>query len=154
MNTPKITSQKIQKRFVDKEFGFPVILRNVPLVKARGVWTPHVDYNHLSERVVNALARKKCRLSGNEIRFIRNHFTMTLQRFGKRFDVSHVAVLKWEHTRDDCPSIKWPVEKDMRLFILDQLNIRPSVFKQQYASLQEPPQGKAIPLEINLTDPE
>ena len=31
---------KIQKEFVDHGFGFPIRLRQVPMVKVRRVWTP------------------------------------------------------------------------------------------------------------------
>src|SRR5690606_32376784 len=115
-----MATEKIQKRFVDEGLGFPVVLRNVPMVKVRGTWTPRVDYNKLSRDVALALTRKPARLTGNEIRFIRQHFEMTLEAFGARFDVSHPAVLKWERAGDRPPALKWPVEKDIRLFILDR----------------------------------
>ena len=38
---------KVQKRFVDTGFGFPIRLINVPMVKVRGVWTPKINYNEL-----------------------------------------------------------------------------------------------------------
>jgi hypothetical protein len=43
------TETKIQKEFVDTAFGFPVRLKNVPMVRVRGTWTPKVNYNHLAE---------------------------------------------------------------------------------------------------------
>ena len=42
-------------------------------------------------------------------------------RFGEYFDVSHPAVLKWESAGDDAPAIKWSLERDLRLFIMDRL---------------------------------
>ena len=90
---------KIQKEFIDNGFGFPVHLRNVPMVKVRGEWTPKVNYNHLAESLLHALSFKPTRLTGLEIHFIRNHFEMTLKEFSKRFCVSHVAVMKWEKVK-------------------------------------------------------
>jgi transcriptional regulator with XRE-family HTH domain len=96
-----------------------------------------VDYNVLGRDVLLALARKPGRLTGNEIRFIRHQFEMSLAAFGARFDVTHPAVLKWERAGDKSAALKWPVEKDLRLFILDRLRVRASVFKELYESLRE-----------------
>jgi len=142
--------KKIQKRFVDEGFGFPVVLRNVPMIKVRGVWTPNINYNKLSRDIALLLTRKKARLTGNEIRFIRHYFEMTLEAFGKRFDVSHPAVLKWERTADKCPAIKWPIEKDIRLFVLDKLSARPKVFKEVYENLRQGAGVRAKPIEMDL----
>ena len=71
--------RKIQKLFVDEGFGFPVKLVNVPMIKVRGHWTPDVNYKELSESLLRALACKPTRLSGNEVHFIRQHFSLTLQ---------------------------------------------------------------------------
>src|SRR3989338_5645317 len=103
---------KIQKEFIDTGFGFPVRLRNVPMVKVRGDWTPKVNYNSLAQSVLDALAFKASRLTGNEIKFIRTHFEMTLQEFAKRFSVSHVAVLKWEKSKTQATAMSWSTEKD------------------------------------------
>jgi hypothetical protein len=130
-------AKKIEKRFVYEGFGFPVVLRNVPMAKVRGAWTPMINYGALARAVLLALARKPARLTGNEIRFIRQHFEMTLSAFGARLDVSHPAVLKWEHAGDRPPALKWPLEKDIRLFTLDRLRARPAEFKALYESLGE-----------------
>ncbi|MBI2892124.1 MAG: hypothetical protein HYY06_01130 [Deltaproteobacteria bacterium] len=127
------------------------MLRNVPMVKVRGIWTPRIDYNRLARDVALALAKKQERLTGNEIRFIRQHFEMTLQAFGSRFDVSHPAVLKWERAGDKPPALKWPVEKDIRLFILDRLLSRPKAFKELYETLREEAASPSKPLEMNVT---
>ena len=144
-----MVEKKIQKRFVDEGFGFPVVLRNVPMVKVRGIWTPRINYNKLTRDVALALARKPARLTGNEIRFIRQHFEMTLEAFGVRFDVSHPAVLKWERAGDKPPALKWPIEKDIRLFILDRLHARPKAFKELYETLREEVAAPSKPLEMD-----
>jgi hypothetical protein len=145
-----MSDTKIDKRFVYDGFGFDVVFRNVPMVKVRGAWTPKLDYNKLSRELALALARKPARLTGAEIRFIRHYFEMTLESFGKRFDVSHPAVMKWEGAGGRVPALKWPVEKDMRLFVLDQLHVRASEFKIVYESLREEakPSGKPIEMDV------
>ena len=39
--------RKIQDTFVDYGCGFPVVLRDVPMVHVRGVWTPDINYDML-----------------------------------------------------------------------------------------------------------
>jgi hypothetical protein len=130
-----VADSKIRKRFEDHGCGFPVILENVPMIKVRGVWTPDVDYDKLHEAVLRALANCEVRLTGNQIRFIRHYFGFTLAAFGDYFDVSHSAVIKWENAGDEMPSVKWPVERDLRLFILDRLQESPKEIGKLYRRL-------------------
>jgi len=62
---------------------------------------------------------------------------MTLEAFGARFHVNHSTVLKWERAGYKPPALKWPVEKDIRLFILDRLRARSKVFRELYEILRE-----------------
>ena len=144
--------KKIEKRFLYEGFGFPVVFLNVPMIEVRGVWTPGVDYNKLTRAVVLALAYKPARLIGSEIRFIRLFFEMTLESFGKRFDVTHSGVMKWEAAAHRAPSLKWPVEKDVRLFILDQLDVRPKEFKGAYESLRQGAKVSSEPIEMDVAN--
>jgi len=141
---------KISKRFVYDGLGFPVVLRNVPMVKVRGSWTPQINYNELSRHVILALATKPGRLTGHEVRFIRHYFGKTLESFGKRFDVSHPAVLKWEDAGEEAIAVKWPMEKDIRLFILDQLNVKPRDFKGAYENLRVETKASHRPIEMDI----
>ena len=143
---------KIQKEYIDNGFGFAVRLRNVPMIKVRGVWTPNIDYNLLTRTVLYALAYKPSRLTGNEIRFIRNHFEMTLQSFSKRFCVTHVAVLKWEKSKDHPTLMNWTTEKDIRLFILSKLSKSSSELAKLYLVLEELPKEKATTVNVDLQD--
>jgi transcriptional regulator with XRE-family HTH domain len=131
-----MTEKKTQKRFVDHGCGFPVVLQNVPMIHVRGVWTPDIDYNELHRAVLVALAHKPTRLTGNQIKFVRHFFGLTLTEFGNYFDVSHPAVLKWENAGDDVPSIKWSLERDLRLFILDRLEETPDSLGELYKELR------------------
>ncbi len=145
-----MSNTKIEKRFVYDGFGFDVVIRNVPMVKVRGAWTPKIDYTKLARDVVLALAHKPVRLTGAEIRFIRLYFEMTLEAFGKRFAVSHPAVMKWEGAGIRAPALKWPVEKDIRLFVLDQLQVKASDFKSAYEHLRAEAKASAKPVEMSI----
>jgi hypothetical protein len=138
--------EKIQKRFVDHGCGFPIILRDVPMVRVRGVWTPNIDYDVLHKVVLRTLANSPFRLTGSQIKFIRHYFGLTLVEFGEYFDVSHPAVLKWESAGDTPPSIKWSLERDLRLFIMDRLD-EPDKIAGLYKGLRSrgvPPKRKEL----------
>lgn len=142
---------KIQKEFIDMGFGFPVKLLNVPMVKVRGQWTPRVNYNRLADLVLVMLAAKGSRLTGNQIKFIRTYFEMTLQEFGRRFDVSHPAVLKWEKLGDKATLMNWPTEKDIRLFILERLHAKPTELAKLYGELATYPTGAIEPVSLDAS---
>ena len=143
-------TKKIQKTFIDHGLGFPVKLINVPMIKVHGVWTPNVDYNLLTMAILKALCEKSTRLTGNEIRFIRLHFEMTLQAFAKRFSVSHVAVIKWENERNKTTPMNWSTEKDIRLFLLSKISSKPNELADLYKKLEYKKNEKKSLLQLNL----
>jgi hypothetical protein len=130
-------STKIKRSHIDLGFGFPVKLLNVPMVKVRGGWTPSINYNLLVEVVLRELCEKDSRLTGSEVRFIRQHFDMTLQQFAKRFGVTHPAVMKWEKMSDKPTGINWATEKDIRLFALSRLSSKSSDIVELYRFLED-----------------
>jgi len=128
--------RKIQKNFIYEGCGFPVHLLNVPMVHVRNVWAPELDYNKLDASVLQALAFKLSRLTGNEIYFVRHYFEMTTTRFATRFDVSFAAVLKWEKMSDQPTKMNWTTEKDLRLFIIKHTVNKPKILDELYGKLE------------------
>ena len=120
------------EKFVYGGLGFPIVLRNIVLVKKRDVWTPAIDYNKLQKQVLLALAQKPFSLTGNEIHFIRAYFEMTLENFGKQFGVTHVAVLNWEKTQNKPAKINPTTELCIRLLILEKLKINNQLFRETF----------------------
>jgi hypothetical protein len=100
--------------------------------------------------VLVALASKRARLTGSEVRFIRQYFEMTLTQFGDRFSVSHPAVLKWEDAGDGATAMKWPVEKDIRLFILDALKAKDKDLAALYRRLKTEAKAVGNPIEMDV----
>ena len=129
-----MTTKRVAK-YIDRGFGFPVVLEQAPLVQIRGKWTPAINYNLLARAVLCQLAELNGRLTGHQVRFVRHHFEMTLQAFATRFGVSHVAVLKWEQRGNKPTGMTWSTEKDIRLFIHQQLSGQPREFLQLYDHL-------------------
>lgn len=127
---------KVVAEWKERGYGFPVVLENVPLVKVRGVWTPYINYNNLAKEVLRSLADLPVRLTGNQIKFIRQYFEFTLQVFAVRFGVSHPAVLKWERRGDRVTGMGWGTEKDIRLFVKKEIEDNAKDFLALYARLQ------------------
>lgn len=125
-------------------------LINIPMVKVRGVWTPDIDYNVLAQSVLTNLCAKQGRLTGNEIRFIRLHLEMTLQDLGKRFSVSHAAVIKWEKMKNRPTLMNWSTEKDLRLFVLSKLAPKPRDFAQLYQNLEAMKERKSHLIQLDV----
>lgn len=129
--------RKIKRVHIDHGFGFPVKLLNVPMAKIRGEWTPAINYNLLAEIVMKELCEKEGKLTGNEVRFIRQHFEMTLQQFAKRFGVTHPGVLKWEASKNKSTGMNWATEKDIRIFALLKLKSKSIEIVELYNFLEE-----------------
>lgn len=135
MNT--VLERRHRDLFVYEGFGFPVALLHVPMVRVRGTWTPDVDFNILSGRLLEALARKPARLTGNEVSFIRQSLTMTLDQFAQRFGVTHPAVIKWERSGNRPTAMTWAIEKDIRLETLrSRSKLKPREFMAAYTDLE------------------
>ncbi len=128
--------QKFKRSHIDLGFGFPVKLLNVPMTRIRGKWTPAINYNLLAEVVLKELCEKNSKLTGSEVRFIRQHFEMTLQQFAKRFGVTHPAVMKWENMKNKSTDVNWATEKDIRLFVLHKLTSKCSELVDLYTFLE------------------
>ena len=143
---------KIQKRYVDNSLGLPVILINVPIINVRDQWVLHINYNRYQEIVLNSLAYKTTKLTGSEIQFIRKYFQMTIRKFAKRFSVKHPAVIKWEKTKDKFTKMDWATEKDIRLFILDELNKKASELYNLYKILVKEVAESTKPIKLNAEE--
>ena len=141
---------KIKKIFIDREFGFPVKLLNVPMIKVRGIWTPHINYNLLSEQLLKMLCQKPIRLTGNEIRFIRFSLEMSLQDFAKRLAVTHVAVIKWEKMKNRPTPMNCSTEKDLRLFLFSKISSSSKAWAKLYQSLEEVQSDNPKPIQLDL----
>jgi DNA-binding transcriptional regulator YiaG len=124
--------KKIAKEFLYEGFGFPILLLNVPIREVRGVEVPDINYNVLQKSVLEMLARKASPLTGNEVRFIRQYFELTLMNFAKRFGVTHPAVLKWEKSKNKIAKIMPSTELYIRLFIVESLKASNEAFRNTF----------------------
>jgi hypothetical protein len=126
---------RVEKRFEYTGLGFPVILLNVPMIEVRAVWTPNIDYLQLQKVVLCALANSPSPLKGNHICFIRSWLNLTQTQFGLLFGVSHTAVVKWEKSQEKAAKIMLSTEREIRLYIFDQLLKRAEDFRNAYRAI-------------------
>jgi len=148
--------KKFKKRHVDYSCGFPVMLLNVPMTKIQNQWVLDIDYDALAKVVLLFLSKKPGPLTGNEIRFIRYYFSISMREFAHRLGVKHPAIVKWEEKKDRPTAITWGIEKDIRLFILDKLCRSNKDFREGYHALEEiqetikSSESKIQPLKVEL----
>ena len=143
--------RKIQRVFIDYGFGFPIKLLNTPMIKVRGKWTPAINYNRLAKLVLEELCWKDSKLTGNEIKFIRQYFEMTLQSFAKRFYITHAGVIKWEKTKTKATEMAWTTEKDIRLFVVSNLGASSKEITELYEKLESHPSNASFMVELDTT---
>lgn len=124
--------RKINKHLIYEDFGFTVHLINVPMMKARDEWMLDINFNQLMKAVLLSLATKSSSLTGNEIRYIRKYFRLTLDAFGKEFGVTHAAVIEWEKEGNNPVKMNPATEKCIRLYALDSLLLGDHAFRKSY----------------------
>ncbi|MEI8346032.1 MAG: hypothetical protein WCG27_01095 [Pseudomonadota bacterium] len=113
---------KIEKKFVYEGFGFPVELSSVKLVFVNGEWLPKIDIRNLADHVIAKIPLQEEHLSGNQVKFIRDYFSMSLREFAaKVVNVSHMAVSKWEKYGSGTTNMDINIELMLRLYISEQL---------------------------------
>jgi transcriptional regulator with XRE-family HTH domain len=140
--------RKTARRQVFHGLGFPVILRDAPMVKLRGEWALDVDYRALARCAAVATALKPGRLTGAEARFIRHHLGLTLQRAAERLGVTHPAVFKWESRGASPARMGWATEKEIRLAALRAERIAPRLFLRAWEAISRRMEAK--PGELTL----
>ena len=113
---------KIVKDYTYTGFIFPVELDEVEMVYYGGEWHPKLDILKLSEQVIEKLAFKSYRLTGDEIRFIRAHYGMSMRLFAEEVaHETHSAVQKWEARKDQETNMNKNTELAIRNYIIEQL---------------------------------
>jgi DNA-binding transcriptional regulator YiaG len=116
--------------------GFPVVLHNVTMLWIQDDWVPDIDYNRLHAAAAHVLAFKPDRLTGAEVRFLRQLWEMTYQKFADLFAVRAQTVMKWEKIGQHPTKMVWTTEKDLRLTILDRLKIDKGEFQKAFQLLR------------------
>ncbi len=137
--------------FIYDGLGFPVRLINVPLKKVFNEWILDIDFNQFHLAVLLMLVKKRSRLRGKEVRFIRHYLELSTHAFAKLFGVTHTAILKWENEER---KMGVGTEICIRLHVLDHLKVTDKEFRKIYLTFtpevitKKPSQN--IPLDIEV----
>lgn len=111
------------KEYTYDGLGFPVKLLDVETVMVDGEWHPKINIERVSKDVIQKLAMQNERLTGNQLKFIRAYFSMSLRSFAKEVvNESHTAVSKWEKFGDHVTNMDINIEKIIRLYINAMVN--------------------------------
>ena len=116
--------KKIVANYIYHGLGFPIELHNVEMIMFDGEFHPKVDVKKVSDFAIKSLVLQKKRLTGNQIKFIRTYFSMSLREFSKIVNESHMAVKKWEDFRDSATNMDRNIEIMLRLHIYDHVVIK------------------------------
>jgi DNA-binding transcriptional regulator YiaG len=130
-------SEKKIKKMIYNGFGFPVVLNDVPAKVVRGNVEPIINYKTLGAEVIEALCQKETPLTGNQVKFIRQYFELSLRDFAELFGLSHPAIFKWENHNDDFAEISPATEKTLRLEALFRLGLKAKEFYQVFTNLKD-----------------
>ena len=129
-------ANKIQKKYLYEGLGFPIELHDVEMIEFEGELHPKIDVRKVADAVIKALVFWERRLTGNQIKFIRTYFAMSLRTFAKEVvNESHAAVKKWEDCGDKVTNMDLNIEKALRLYMLDKVVIpekKTSKFREGY----------------------
>lgn len=126
------------KKYVFSGFGFPIELKNVPAREIRGSIEPVINYKELALKLISELCSDEndAPLTGNQVRFLRNHLNMTTRQFGDFTDSTNAAVTKWEKCADDATMMSASTEKMLRLKVLEKVGVEPAKFLQVFKNMQ------------------
>lgn len=141
---------KVQSKFTYHGAGYEVVLHHVPLIKIGGDWVVNLNLGIIDRLVFEDIPRQPSRLTGSQVRFVRDFAGMTLTAFAERFGVSHAAVKKWENAGDGPTNMAWSTEKDIRLFVLSHGDVDARDFRACYEELIAEPAAKPAPIHIDV----
>ncbi|MCH9689157.1 MAG: hypothetical protein K0U10_00705 [Gammaproteobacteria bacterium] len=112
---------KSVNNYMYEGLGFPVELETVNMVCINGDWLPTIDVQKVADKVIEKLAVQDARLTGNQVKFIRSYFAMSLREFGEKVvHESHMAVSKWEKKEDMHTKMNANTEHELRLYIIEK----------------------------------
>src|SRR5690348_14184318 len=89
-------TKKLVKAYTYEGLGFPIELSNVEMILVNGEYAPKIDVRLIADNAIKNLVLQEKKLTGNQIKFVRSYFSMSLREFSNVVNESHTAVRKWE----------------------------------------------------------
>jgi DNA-binding transcriptional regulator YiaG len=113
-------TNKIVKNYVYHGLGFPVTLPKVELINIHDEWHPKINVRKIADEAILELINQHERLTGNQIKFVRTYFEMSLRAFAEAMNESHMAVKKWEDFKNQPTRMDKNIEIMLRLYIYEK----------------------------------
>ena len=143
------TAYKQVKDFEYHGAGIPVIISQVMLRPFCDDWIPMVDDAAVHRILAKEVCTKPSRLSGSDVRFLRQWLKLSMADLADHFGYTAPAVHKWEQRRDLTANMHWSAESQLRLLVLDQLNLRADTFRVAVRNLLYPlPEAPLSPIRV------
>src|SRR3990170_5827240 len=114
--------------YVYEGLGFPVILEEIFFYKKRGEWLPNIDIELLGKIAFKGLIFKPAKLTGNEIRFIREYAGMPRSLIGRALELSSFEVEVLENTENSFVPFSDKNDSTFRVYFMLYLEERDEVF--------------------------
>jgi transcriptional regulator with XRE-family HTH domain len=103
-------------------FGFLVIFNELPAVKLNGELVPDLDLGLYATPIIEYIcADQNLPLSGNQVKFIRHYFNMSLREFAVFLNVKHQSIMRWEQKKNLAARIDRNTEFVVRLLVLKKI---------------------------------
>ncbi|MBK2270207.1 helix-turn-helix transcriptional regulator [Francisella philomiragia] len=109
--------EKVVKEYVYTGMIFPVTLKNVKMVKYSNEWCPIIDDIAIANEWIKKIGESKDRITGNQLKFIRSYFKMSLRQFSEVVNESHTAIAKWEKSGNEVAKMDLNIEKIIKMYI-------------------------------------
>ena len=104
------------KPYTTYALGFPIIILNPKFKLMAGEKVLDVDFDKVSQEVFPLVIRKKGRLTGGEIRFLRNYLGMNQSDFAEIMGLSdHSTISRWEKKSDKITKMDIHTESIIRM---------------------------------------
>jgi DNA-binding transcriptional regulator YiaG len=123
---------KVKKTYIYEGLGFPIELHNVEINQIRGEFIPKINIEAIADDAIKDLIWQKTKLSGNQIKFVRNYFSHSLRQFANIVNESHVAVKKWETFKNKPTTMDPNIEKTIRVYIYEKVCIKNIVDERKF----------------------
>lgn len=119
-----MTNSKMMKTYIYEGLGFPIELNNIEMVLVNDEYIPKLNIRKIADDAIKDLILQKTKLTGNQVRFIRSYFSLSLREFGEIVNESHMAVKKWENFNNRSTKMDPNIEITIRVFIYKSLLIK------------------------------
>jgi DNA-binding transcriptional regulator YiaG len=116
---------KIERHYLYEGLGFPIDLKDITMINIGNEWLPQIDVHQVADNAIKNLAVQQERLTGNQVKFIRSYFSMSLREFGKEVvHETHSAVKKWEAKGESETNMNLNTEQVLRTFLIEETQIK------------------------------